>query len=64
MALFSAGGAQSKKYAPAASAAGATVVDNSSAFRMTDGIPLVYRCSGCLDRWDLVWSPDLAAGDH
>ncbi len=24
----------------------------------------VYRCSGCLDRWDLVWSPDLAAGDQ
>ncbi len=41
LALFSAGGSQSKKYAPAASAAGATVVDNSSAFRMTDGIPLV-----------------------
>ena len=41
LALFSAGGSQSKKYAPAASAAGATVVDNSSAFRMTDGVPLV-----------------------
>ena len=25
---------------------------------ITDGIPLVYRCSGCGDRWDLVWSPD------
>jgi aspartate-semialdehyde dehydrogenase len=31
----------SKEYAPAAEAAGATVVDNSSAFRMTDGVPLV-----------------------
>ncbi|MEZ6192061.1 MAG: aspartate-semialdehyde dehydrogenase [Phycisphaerales bacterium] len=41
LALFSAGGSQSKKFAPAASDAGATVVDNSSAFRMTDGIPLV-----------------------
>ncbi len=41
LALFSAGGSQSKKFGPAASAAGATVVDNSSAFRMTDGVPLV-----------------------
>ena len=31
----------SRDFAPAASAAGATVVDNSSAFRMTDGVPLV-----------------------
>ena len=41
LALFSAGGSISKKFAPIASAAGATVVDNSSAFRMTDGVPLV-----------------------
>lgn len=41
LALFSAGGSISKTYAPIAAAAGATVVDNSSAFRMTDGIPLV-----------------------
>lgn len=41
LALFSAGGSQSKKFAPAASDAGATVVDNSSAFRMTDGVPLI-----------------------
>ncbi len=41
LALFSAGGAQSKRFAPAASDAGATVVDNSSAFRMADGVPLV-----------------------
>lgn len=34
IALFSAGGGISKKYAPVASAAGCTVVDNSSAFRM------------------------------
>src|SRR3712207_8823365 len=31
----------SKEYAPAAVAAGAVVVDNSSAFRMKDGVPLV-----------------------
>jgi aspartate-semialdehyde dehydrogenase len=41
IALFSAGGSISKKFAPLASAAGATVVDNSSAFRMTEGVPLV-----------------------
>jgi len=41
IALFSAGGSISKKLAPVASAAGCTVVDNSSAFRMTDGVPLV-----------------------
>lgn len=41
LALFSAGGSISKKFGPLASAAGATVVDNSSAFRMTEGVPLV-----------------------
>ncbi|MDB5294194.1 MAG: asd [Phycisphaerales bacterium] len=41
IALFSAGGSTSKEFAPAAVAAGAIVVDNSSAFRMKDGIPLV-----------------------
>ena len=41
IALFSAGGSISKEFAPAAVAAGAIVVDNSSAFRMKEGIPLV-----------------------
>jgi len=41
IALFSAGGSISKKFAPAAVDAGAVVVDNSSAFRMSDGVPLV-----------------------
>lgn len=41
LALFSAGGSISKKYAPIADAKGCTVVDNSSAFRMTEGVPLV-----------------------
>ncbi len=41
LALFSAGGSISKKFAPIASEAGATVVDNSSAFRMAEGVPLV-----------------------
>ncbi|GJP52524.1 hypothetical protein CLOM_g11627 [Closterium sp. NIES-68] len=41
IALFSAGGSISKKFGPAAVAEGTIVVDNSSAFRMTDGVPLV-----------------------
>ena len=41
VALFSAGGSISKEYAPSAVKAGAVVVDNSSAFRMKEGIPLV-----------------------
>ncbi len=41
IALFSAGGSISKKYAPFAVAAGAVVVDNSSAFRMDEHVPLV-----------------------
>jgi aspartate-semialdehyde dehydrogenase len=41
LALFSAGGGISREFAPAAVAAGCVVVDNSSAFRMDEGVPLV-----------------------
>jgi aspartate-semialdehyde dehydrogenase len=41
IALFSAGGARSKEFAPAAVDAGTVVVDNSSAFRMDPDVPLV-----------------------
>ncbi len=41
IALFSAGGAVSKKFAPIASSKGCVVVDNTSAFRMDKSIPLV-----------------------
>jgi len=41
IALFSAGGGRSLEFAPAAAKAGAVVIDNSSAFRMEDDIPLV-----------------------
>ncbi|OSJ34369.1 aspartate-semialdehyde dehydrogenase, partial [Bradyrhizobium canariense] len=41
IALFSAGGSISKKFAPIAVKAGAVVVDNSSAFRMDPNVPLV-----------------------
>jgi aspartate-semialdehyde dehydrogenase len=39
--LFSAGSSTSKKFAPAAVKAGTVIVDNSSAFRMDAGVPLV-----------------------
>src|SRR3954466_15880242 len=41
IALFSAGGSISKEFGPSAVKAGAIVVDNSSAFRMKEGVPLV-----------------------
>ena len=41
IALFSAGGARSREFAPAAAKAGVVVVDNSSAFRMDPDVPLV-----------------------
>jgi aspartate-semialdehyde dehydrogenase len=41
IALFSAGGSISKKYAPIAVKSGAVVIDNSSAFRMDPDVPLV-----------------------
>ncbi len=41
IALFSAGGGISLEFGPSAAAAGAIVIDNSSAFRMDDDVPLV-----------------------
>lgn len=41
LALFSAGGAVARQWAPRAVAAGAVVVDNSSAFRLDAEVPLV-----------------------
>ena len=41
LALFSAGGAISRKFAPIAAQRGCVVVDNSSAFRMDPNVPLV-----------------------
>jgi len=41
IALFSAGGSTSEKFAPIAAKAGCVVVDNSSAWRMNDECPLV-----------------------
>lgn len=41
LAFFSAGGATARQFAPLAQAAGAIVIDNSSAFRMEPDVPLV-----------------------
>ena len=41
IAIFSAGGGVSREWTPKFAARGATVVDNSSAFRMDDEVPLV-----------------------
>jgi aspartate-semialdehyde dehydrogenase len=41
IALFSAGGDRSKQYAHKFVEAGAVVIDNSSAFRMDEGVPLI-----------------------
>lgn len=41
IALFSAGSSISRKFAAIAAADGAVVIDNSSAFRMEEGVPLV-----------------------
>ncbi len=41
LALFSAGASRSQEFAPHAVRAGTLVVDNSSAFRMDEGVPLV-----------------------
>jgi aspartate-semialdehyde dehydrogenase len=41
IALFAAGSAVSKEYAPRAAAAGCTVIDNSSLFRMDPDVPLI-----------------------
>ena len=40
-AIFSAGGETSKKYSPIAASKGCIVIDNSSAFRMDNDVPLV-----------------------
>jgi aspartate-semialdehyde dehydrogenase len=61
IALFSAGGARSKEFAPAATDAGAVVIDNSSAFRMDPGVPLVVPE---VNPEDLKWHEGLIANPN
>jgi aspartate-semialdehyde dehydrogenase len=52
IALFSAGGSISKEFAPIAVQAGCVVVDNSSAFRMDEKVPLVIpEINGADVKW-------------
>jgi aspartate-semialdehyde dehydrogenase len=64
LALFSAGGSTSRKFAPIAVARGAVVVDNSSAFRMDAGVPLVVpeiNPEALADHRGIIANPNCAA---
>ena len=64
IALFSAGGSISRKFAPIAVRAGAIVVDNSSAFRMRDDVPLVIpeiNAHRIKDHKGIIANPNCAA---
>jgi len=64
IALFSAGSGISKKYAQVAVAAGAVVVDNSSAFRMDPAVPLVVpeiNANAIASHRGIIANPNCAA---
>jgi aspartate-semialdehyde dehydrogenase len=61
LALFSAGGDTSKELAPQAAARGATVVDNSSAWRMDPAVPLVVSQ---VNPDDLEWHEGIVANPN
>ena len=61
IALFSAGGDTSTELAPQAAARGATVIDNSSAWRMDPKVPLVVSQ---VNPDDLVWHEGIIANPN
>jgi aspartate-semialdehyde dehydrogenase len=61
IAFFSAGGAQSKRFADAAVKAGAVVIDNSSAFRMDPNVPLVVPE---VNPEDIAWNKGIIANPN
>jgi aspartate-semialdehyde dehydrogenase len=61
IAFFSAGATRSREFAPAAKAAGAVVIDNSSAFRMDPNVPLVVPE---VNPGDLRWHKGLIANPN
>ncbi|MDN5352187.1 MAG: aspartate-semialdehyde dehydrogenase, partial [Clostridiales bacterium] len=61
IALFSAGGDTSKQFAPIAAKNGVIVVDNSSAWRMDEKIPLVVPE---VNPHDLEWHPGIIANPN
>jgi aspartate-semialdehyde dehydrogenase len=61
IALFSAGGSISREFAPLAAKAGCVVVDNSSAFRMDDAVPLVVPE---INASDIKWHKGIIANPN
>ncbi len=61
IALFSAGGSTSEKFAPIAAAHGCTVVDNSSAWRMDPEVPLVVPE---VNPQDIDWNKGIIANPN
>jgi aspartate-semialdehyde dehydrogenase len=61
IALFSAGGGVSKEYRGAVTAAGCVMIDNSSAFRMDDDVPLVVPE---VNAEDLLWHSGVIANPN
>jgi aspartate-semialdehyde dehydrogenase len=64
LALFSAGSAISKRFAPAASRHGTLVIDNSSAFRMDPTVPLVIpeiNAEAARQHHGIIANPNCAA---
>lgn len=61
IAFFSAGGGRSKQFAPHAVAAGAVVIDNSSAYRMDPEVPLVVPE---INPEDIDWNKGIIANPN
>jgi aspartate-semialdehyde dehydrogenase len=64
LALFSAGSATSKRYAPLAARQGTLVIDNSSAFRMDPAVPLVIpeiNAAAARNHRGIIANPNCAA---
>ena len=61
IALFSAGGSTSEKYAPIAASKGVVVIDNSSAWRMDPEVPLVVPE---VNADDIAWNKGIIANPN
>ncbi len=61
IALFSAGGGTSKRFAPCAAKSGTLVIDNSSAWRMDDDVPLVVPE---VNPEDIKWNKGIIANPN
>lgn len=61
IALFSAGGSTSEKFAPIAAAHGCIVIDNSSAWRMDESVPLVVPE---VNPEDIKWNKGIIANPN